>query len=122
MHIYIYIHMYPYSIFKSILSPDTFFYVHLPMGQFSLTFPLCAEDAAEAWKELRSSMAEAAEGDLKAQALLHWMKLEAFLGGLEGWEIPRSRLERDLFMFFFAGTGRCPTGFMEFQISPEDLI
>ena len=23
---------------------------------------------------------------------------------------------------FFAGTGRCPTGFMEFQISPEDLL
>ena len=84
------------------------------MGNFSKTrqsigsknmVGACFQDAPEAWRELRSSMAEAVAegGDLKAQALLHWMKLEAFLGTvMEDW--------RDFWVGFWLeledGTGR----------------
>ncbi|CAJ1359083.1 unnamed protein product, partial [Effrenium voratum] len=35
-------------------------------------------DAEEAWKEMRQSLTLASEGEGTAQALLHWMKLEAY--------------------------------------------
>lgn len=39
-----------------------------------------SQDAEEAWCEMRRTLKEASEADLGTQALLHWMKLEGFLG------------------------------------------